>query len=184
MRLLFIFFYFISFYVNSFAQNLDCNAIEKEYRYTLNKIEKGNFFLNEYRINANRFALDEPDYFQNFEKYYYTLDKREGKNNKPILKAIILRKEKNKVNYYYEYFFDNNSEFIFYSEQKQSETSLVAQDKIKFFFQKEIVLKWFKNESEMKDKSEDPQNKVDKILKDVKKMKKKFDADVEKLSKF
>ncbi len=168
------------------AQNADYNAIEKECRYTLNKIEKGDFFLNEYRINANRFALDatsNPNHFQNFEKYYYTLDKREGKNNNPILKIIIVRKEKEKINYYYEYIFNNESGLIFYSEQKQSETSLVAQDKIKIYFQSETALKWFKNEVEIKDKTEQPQNKINKILKDTKKMKNKFLNDIEKLSK-
>lgn len=178
--------FFIVFYISNhflFGQNNDFYAIDKECRYTLNKIEKGEFFLNEYRINANRFTLDESDYFQNFEKYYYILDKREGKNNNPILKAVIVRKEKEKINYYYEYIFDNDNDLVFYSEQKQSETSLIAQDKVKIYFQKETILKWFKNDVEMKDKTEQPDIKVKEIFVNIKKMKKKFGTDIEKLSK-
>jgi outer membrane protein assembly factor BamE (lipoprotein component of BamABCDE complex) len=166
----------------AFSQNIDFYEIEKECRYILNKIEKKEFLLNEYRVNANRFALDEPNYFQVFEKFYYIFDKRERKNNNIVLKAIIIRKEKDRVNYYQEYLFDNQGDLIYYLEQKQAETSLVPQDKLKIYFHKEETLKWFKNENELKDKTEQLEGKTKKIWLDVKKLKQKFKNDIEKMN--
>lgn len=155
-----VFYIFISFFLLSpayfykiFAQNQlsDWKEIERHQRFVMTQIEKKEYYLNEYKINANRFNLHQPAYFQYFERFFYTFDRRENPP-KTLLKAMISRKERNKINFYKEYVLDNDGNLVYYYEQEQPETSSLATKKLKIYLFNEKVIKAFKNDKEILDK--------------------------------
>ncbi len=152
LRLIFLIIYFVFFNFNFvFSQKTnfsDWKEIEKHQRFVINQIEKKEYYLNEYKINSNRFALHQPTYFQYFERYFYTFDRRENPP-KTLLKAIISRKERNKTNFYKEYILDNDGNLIYYFEQEQPETSSQPLLKLKIYFFENKVIKSFKNDKEL-----------------------------------
>ncbi len=146
-----LFFYFLQIKTSQiFAQkNLsDWKEIEKHQRFVMNQIEKKEYFLNEYKVNANRFALHQPIFFQYFERYFYTFDQRNASKN-TLLKAIISRREHNKINFYREYVLDNEGNLIYYYEQEQPETASLATKKLKIYFFNQKNIKIIKNDKEV-----------------------------------
>jgi hypothetical protein len=144
-------------------------------RYVNDHIERKEFLLNEFKVNATRYSLHQPGYFQHLETYFYTFDKRESTLHQPLLQSVILRTEKGGVSYFKEYIFDNDGNCIYYAEMQREEGKPTG-NRLKIYLGKEKALRWLREEREIADQSEKPESKVLQIMNDSKKMKLKFSA--------
>jgi hypothetical protein len=158
-----------------FAQENDLKNAEETQKYIANHIEKREFHLNELKFNANRFAIHEAEYFQRFEKYFYTIDRRNLSQPKALLMAVIIRIEKNRVNYHREYNFDQNGNLVYYTEQ-EIEAGNTPQNRLKVYFNQSKVLKWSEGDNHsMTDISDYSPNQVKILLDNAHKYHKKFE---------
>lgn len=169
----------LSFCNPLFAQK-DVTSIAKEYQIAMDNIERQEYHLNEFKINANRFNIHHDSYFQYFERYFYTFDRREESKNQPILKVVILKTERKGIQYHKEFVYDNEGNFIFYLEQ-QREAMKKTYSKISAYFDTDgKILKWLENDE---DKSEERSNKGKQIVKTAKDYLDKFQKHMEEIRK-
>lgn len=155
------------------AQEEKWNELEKERNYINAQIQKGEYLLNELKINANRLATHiNNEEFQHWEKYFYTFNPR-AENNLPILKAVIIKTERNGMSNYKEYMFDNDGNCMYHSESLQN-YKVALDEKTRFYMDKESPVRWFKNDSDITFDSEKPYKIVAKIVETANGLKAKF----------
>ncbi|MCU0443894.1 MAG: hypothetical protein MUE85_03180 [Microscillaceae bacterium] len=157
-----------------FAQTDGLKTAEETQKYIANHIEKREFHLNELKFNANRFATHQAEYFQRFEKYFYTIDRRDAQAPKALLMAVIIRIEKDRTQYHREYNFDKTGDLVYYTEQ-QIESNSPPQSRLKVYFSQGKVLKWSEGDNySMVDMSDYPSSQTQAIINNATKYYKKF----------
>lgn len=127
-----------------FAQAEMVQAIEQSYQRVKNGIQKQQYHQNEYKINSQRFSLHQPGYRQYYESYYYTFDKRPEMNQKPLIKAVFIQSIKEETKYLKEYIYDNEGNFIYYS-QKVLEDARVL-DEVRLYIHQQKLIKWLRED--------------------------------------
>lgn len=160
----------------------EIKKIDATYQYVMKNIEKREYLLNEYKINATRFALHQPEYFQYFEKYFYMFDKRPESLKKPIIQAVITRNEKEGTVYYKEFIFDIDGNISFYFEQQMPNGAMTPIKKIKLYIFENKIVKWLQGDVEITDKTEFPSAKSKEVLDNAIKYKEKFDKQFAEIS--
>jgi hypothetical protein len=154
------------------AQEANLASIDKECELVKSKIQQGEFHVNEFKINSNRFSLHQPGYFQYFEKYFYMFDPRPDKKKALILKSVVLNVDKDGVNYYKEYVFDNESHLIFYFEQQKDSTNIPF-NKQKIYVQNQKVIH-IVQEGKAPDPNETHEAQIKQLLKTAQNLQEKF----------
>jgi hypothetical protein len=155
------------------AQDTDLERAEETYRYVNDQIERKEYLINEFKINANRLDLHEAGYFQHWERFFYVFNKKLNTPHQPLLQAVVIRTEKQGVNTFQEYIFDTAGNCVFYSEMQRAEGEIDGV-KLKIFLHQGKSIKWLKQDEEVIDKSEKPESKILQINNEVKKLKQKF----------
>ncbi|NJL15034.1 MAG: hypothetical protein HC913_19895 [Microscillaceae bacterium] len=84
------------------------------------QIEHRELHLNQRLINASRLNRHLPDYFQYFEQYFYTFDPRNAEPV-PLLRAVVLKRERKELLLYREFVYDLQGQLIFYEERVGNE---------------------------------------------------------------
>jgi hypothetical protein len=155
------------------AQEEKWNELEKERNYINAQIQKGEYLLNELKINANRLAIHHNnEEFQHWEKYFYTFNPR-ADDNPPILKAVIIKTERDGLSNYKEYMFDNDGNCIYHSENLQN-YKVALDEKTRFYMEKGNPVRWFKNDSDITFDSEKPYKIVAQVVETANGLKAKF----------
>ncbi len=123
------------------AQEEAIRKIEENYRRVERNILNQEYYLDEYKVNATRFSIHQPGYFQYLEKYYYNFGNPPGTSKIPLIKAIITRKEREEVIYLKKYIYDEQGQFIFYSES-ETRVAQAPLGEIRAYFHEEELLHW------------------------------------------
>ncbi len=126
MLILFIFFY--SSYLPLYTQNLTENVtilqrIDRICSTVKDKIERKEFHLNEFKVNADYLNRHLPSVFQHLEKYYYIFLPQEDTNITPLLRSAVLIKEKENQVIYREFIYDLEENLVFYTEKGRSDNT-------------------------------------------------------------
>jgi|GEM_PF-2652542 len=155
------------------AQNEKWFEIEKECSYINAQIEKGEFLLNELKINSNRLALRDEEYAQYWEKYFYMYDHKIAVNPSAFLKAIIIKTERQGTIHYKEYMYNNDGQCIYFNEVKQNSKNAVN-ERLRIYIQNGQPVRWFKNDADVTYDTEKPEKLTLTILQTAQKLKEKF----------
>lgn len=110
------------------------------------KIERKEFHLNEFKVNADYLNRHLPSTFQHFEKYYYVFLPQEDTNITPLLRAVVLTKEKENQVLYREFIYDLEGNLVFYSEKGRSDNSIPKLLR-KMYIQNAYLLQEIKDEA-------------------------------------
>ncbi len=86
-------------------------------------IERKEFLVNEFKINANYLNKHLPEIFQYIQKYYYTFAPQKEKQHTALLRAVTLTKEKEGLVIYREFIFDVQKKLVFYAEKARRDHS-------------------------------------------------------------
>lgn len=86
-------------------------------------IERKEFLVNEFKLNANYLNKHLPQVFQYVEKYYYTFAPQEESEPEGLLRAVALTKEKEGLVMYREFIFDTKNQLVFYAEKARRENT-------------------------------------------------------------
>lgn len=155
------------------AQEEKWEQLEKE-RNTINtQIQKGDLLINELKINANRLILPENVEYQHWEKYFYNFNKKEANSPTSVLKAVIIKTEKDGTNIYHEYMFDNEGNCIFYSESRQDYKNAID-ERLRIYIDNGKPIKWYRNDTDITYDTEKPEKITQNALKIAQKLKEKF----------
>ncbi len=161
-----------------YAQDERADALEKE-RNTINlQIQKGDFLLNELKINANRLPMPQKVEYLHTEKYFYNFDRKGEGLPKPILKAVIIKTEKATETTYTEYMFDNAGSCIFFAQSVQDYQNAID-ERLRIFIEAGKPIRWYKNDTDITYDTEKPEKATQKALKSAKNLQNKFLKQVE-----
>lgn len=155
------------------AQNEKWAVVEKECNLISKQIEKGEYLVNELKINSNRLALPNNDYFQHWEKFFYVFDQRIAENSPPILKAVIIKTERDGQSIYKEYMYDNAGKCIYFSEIKQNDKNALN-DRVRVYLFDDKPIRWFKDDADITYDTEKPEKLTAIVLELSKQLKEKF----------
>lgn len=155
------------------AQNEEIKEIEKIVQYVKKNIQRQEYYLNEFNINANRSDIHQTGYFQHLERYFYTFDKRKKTDHHPILQAIIVTTERDGVSYLNEYVYDIHSNLVYYFEQQKDKSQLPAK-KLKIYLSEGSVVKWQEAENGLADLTVMNTKKAHRILTTAQQLQEKF----------
>lgn len=147
--------------------------LEQFIRPVESKIMANEYYLNEHKINAKRFSLHQPGYFQYFERYYFTPDKRPGKNREILLKSVITRIEKEEKIYFRKYIFDDEAQLIYYTE-READVAEAPQNETRVYIYKNQLIKYMSNAAEEDKNQEALRQKTVAILDEALQYQQKF----------
>lgn len=133
------------------AQTASITQIEEEYAFVLGKIERADYFVNEFKVNANRNKKHFDEDFQYSERYHYQFDPRSDSSHRLVLKAVVILSERFGEQRYEQFVYDNEGNLIVYYEERKKPGEAPHERKKAIIQQKKVVV-WHNNE---KDKSED-----------------------------
>ncbi len=113
------------------------------------KIERREFHLNEFKINADYLNRHLSSVFQHFERYYYLFLPQKDSNITPLLRAVVLIREKANQVLYREFIYDLEENLVFYTEKGRSDSSPPKLLR-KMYIQNGYLLQETKNEEYIK----------------------------------
>lgn len=147
------------------AQDTVLLNIEQTYNYIKRNIQIREYHTNEIKFNSKRYSLHQPGYFQLFETYYYSFDKRSPQSQNPQLCAVLVREEREEKKYLKEYLFDHLDNFVFYSE-KELDGAVVLSEVRVYLHEGKVIKrlqkKGHKNLRESRESSQEAQKLYDK----------------------
>lgn len=124
---------------SSLAQIELARSIEQDYQRIKSSIASQRFHQNEYKVNSQRFSLHQPGYRQHYVSYYYTFDQRPENDQKPLIKAVFVQSIKEETKFLKEYIFDNEGNFIYYSQKVMEESKML--DEVRLYIHNDEIIK-------------------------------------------
>ena len=164
----------------TFAQSNSVQKIDQMTGYVESKITDNEYYLNEYKINSKRYSLHQPGYFQYFERYYYTQDKRPNKDRSILLKAVVTVREKEEVIYMRKFIYDDDSNLIYYIERK-SRVSTAPDNEVRIYFDQEKLIKYMINNQDEIGLATVPQNHISTVINESSRYLKKFKEQMQEI---
>ncbi|NJL13178.1 MAG: hypothetical protein HC913_09385, partial [Microscillaceae bacterium] len=114
MKNFFLFFLFFGLAFSSQGQTLaqgpsSTRYIRDIYEYVQEKIHKQQYYINEFKVNANNLPWANQETFHRSQQYHYSF----VGDDTPILRMVTVITKMAEKNYYTEYLFDNDGQLIF-----------------------------------------------------------------------
>lgn len=134
---------FLGLFATSLSKGQDAKIreIEQEYASIQRNIAKNEYYLNEIKINSQRFSLHQPGNFQKIIKFYYSFDKRQPSVQKSTLKSVVLVKEKNDSLHLFNYVYEKDGSLIFFKELVGKDLSKPDYE-LRIYISENNILKW------------------------------------------
>ena len=150
-------------------------AIEDVYQQVRVKISQKKLLSNHYTFNLKRQNLNHSGYRHYAEKFYYTFSK-----NTPNLQLVLVRNEKENIDYQKEFLFDSLGELIYFHE-KQNDEKKYPYREVKVYFEKGKMLVWNQsNQSKLlPNMVQSPKDKIDDIVKEAQQLQRKLTQQLE-----
>ena len=162
------------------AQSNTVREIDQMTGHVESKITDNAYYLNEYKINSKRYSLHQPGYFQYFERYYYTQDKRSNKDRSILLKAVVTVREKEEVVYLRKFIYDDDSNLIYYTERK-SRVSTAPDNEVRIYFDQGKLVRYMINDQDEIGLATVPQNHISTVVNESSRYLKKFKEQMQQI---
>ncbi|NJO01895.1 MAG: hypothetical protein HC880_09545 [Bacteroidia bacterium] len=150
--------------------------IDEVYNLVQLNIERQAYLQNEFKINAERFSLHQPGYFQHFELYHYAIDRRPGAAQKPLLKAVFIRTDKEDTQHLKEYIFDNDGNCVVYGEKEI--TANLTQGEARIYLHEGKIIRWLQENVVQAQGTTEAQHKLQEIQALVQKYQDRFQKQI------
>jgi hypothetical protein len=93
--------------------------IKDIYQYVQEKINRNQYYINEFKVNTNNLPWLELSKYQSTQQYYYSF----VGDDTPVLRLVTLVSRVNDKNYYTEYLYDNDGRLIFCYEKQNDQAT-------------------------------------------------------------
>jgi hypothetical protein len=109
--------------------------IKDIYQYVQEKINRNQYYINEFKVNTHNLPWLELNKFQSTQQYYYSF----VGDDTPVLRLVTLISKVNDKNYYTEYLYDNDGKLIFCYE-KQNDHAAFPYREFRAYFENGLCI--------------------------------------------
>lgn len=111
------------------------------YDYVKYKIERNQYYLNEFKINSDDLLWSDGKPYQYLLQFFYSF----AGDNSPLLRLATVVKKDGPINYYYEFLYDNKGELAYVFE-KQNQADSFPYRELRAYYANAICINLYQGE--------------------------------------
>jgi hypothetical protein len=109
--------------------------IKDLYQYVREKINRNQYYVNEFKINSSNLKWADEQHFQTFTRHFYSF----VGDDSPVLRLVMLTTKVGDKHYYSEFAYDNDGSLV-YAYEKQNDTLTYAYREIHVYLDRDLCL--------------------------------------------
>ncbi len=146
------------------------------YDYVKYKIERNQYYLNEFKINSDDLLWSDGKPYQYILQYFYSF----AGDNTPLLRLATVVKKDGPLNYYFEFLYNNKGELAYVFE-KQNQAESFPYRELRAYFTDDLCINLYQGD-ELIDLEKTNFPKIRELLEDGRYYARRFEKDMQEVN--